>query len=278
MAYVEWHGTVPNHFKTKHLMKLLGCRKAEAVGYIACLSAWAIENRPGGVFKRSLIEIGAEWEGEDGRLAAAMLEAGWVDDIGGGQVSIHDWHEVTSGYRKARADTERARVRREEEKARESRESRADVAPETRESRAAHAPRGTNERNERNERTEREEGGGGADVPPAPPPASSGGNQGQGMGAELQGILHRNGVGLEEADRRPPSPRASTLHLIGVARSVTKMPNRTETLATHLEAAAARFGAAVVEQWLYDPTNQGASVIVLADALERKKAKADKLF
>jgi hypothetical protein len=100
------------------------------------------------------------------------------------------------------------------------------------------------------------------------------------MAAELGAILGRNGVGhdSDESTHRPPAPPPAVQHLIGIARKVAKMPNRTETLATHLEAAAARYGAATVEQWLYDPANKGASVIILADALEHQKAKSEKLF
>lgn len=278
MAYVEWHGTVPNHFKIKHLMKLLGCRKAEAVGYVACLSAWAIENRPGGRFKRALIEIGAEWEGEVGKLSVAMIEAGWVDDLGDGEVQIHDWHDVTGGYRKARADSERKKAVRDEDKARRERAVSAPGAGQARAGSAVAAPRGTSGTNGTNEQNERKENGapsrdGGAPLQGA---ENSGAAAGKITGADLQAIIEASIS--EEPSHRPPSPSPAVQHLVGIARSVARMPNKVPTLVTYLEAAAARFGAQAVESWLYNPENKGASVIVLTDSLEKAREKSGRIF
>lgn len=109
MAYVEWHGTIPNHYKTKRLMKILECDKHKAVGILGCLVAWAIENRPGGRFKRDLVAIGAEWEGDPEQLVKAMVKAGWLDEVDRDEIEMHDWEDVTRGYRKARADAARKR-------------------------------------------------------------------------------------------------------------------------------------------------------------------------
>lgn len=67
-------------------------------------------------------------------------------------------------------------------------------------------------------------------------------------------------------------------HLLGVARRVTKMPNRVDTLVTHLTAAKERYGAPKVEQWLMDPENIGSSVILMADSLERQRKAAERIF
>ena len=129
MAYVEWHGTIPNHYKTKRLARILGCEKALAVGYLGCLVAWAIEVRPGGRFDRVLVAEGAEFQGPPDKIAAAMLEAGWLDEIDGSEVEIHDWEEVTRGYRKARKDAARRKRGSSAAKARQKRGSSAVTAP-----------------------------------------------------------------------------------------------------------------------------------------------------
>ena len=107
MAYVEWHGQIRNHYKTDALMLALGVKRREAVGIIGCLSAWAIEYRPGGIIERNLIRVAVEWEGDEKPLIEALLKSGWVDPSGASKVAIHDWAEITRGYRKARADAAR---------------------------------------------------------------------------------------------------------------------------------------------------------------------------
>ena len=37
------------------------------------------------------LEAAAEWEGDDGKLASTMIETGWLDEVDGGHVQIHDY-------------------------------------------------------------------------------------------------------------------------------------------------------------------------------------------
>lgn len=109
MAYVEWHDTVRNHYKTDALMASLKLKRYEAVGIIGCLSSWAIQYRPGGLIERALVKVAVGWEGGEGELLEALLSAGWLDKTEGDRVAIHDWEDITRNYRKARADSARRR-------------------------------------------------------------------------------------------------------------------------------------------------------------------------
>lgn len=107
MPYVEWHDTIRNHYKTDALMLALKVKRREAVGIVGCLSSWAIQYRPGGLIERHLIKVAVEWDGDEKELIEALLKAGWVDKKDGERVAIHDWKDITRGYRKARADAAR---------------------------------------------------------------------------------------------------------------------------------------------------------------------------
>lgn len=114
MAYVEWHGTIRNHYKTDALMLGLGLERWQAVGVIGTLVAWAIETRPGGVIERKLVRVALEWKGDGKKLVDALIEAGWLDEVDAETVRVHDWKDVTRGYRKARADAARRKRDRRE--------------------------------------------------------------------------------------------------------------------------------------------------------------------
>ena len=108
MAYVEWHGAIRNHYKTERLMRALSIPRWQAVGVLGTLVAWTIDTRPGGRMERELVPIAIEWDGDADILVAALLESGWLEPVDdNGFVKIHDWHKVTRGYRKSRADAAR---------------------------------------------------------------------------------------------------------------------------------------------------------------------------
>lgn len=58
-----------------------------------------------------------------------------------------------------------------------------------------------------------------------------------------------------------------TYRLMGVARRVTKMPNKDEALIRYIDAAIARFGVDRVERWLRQEKNRGANVLKMEDGL-----------
>ena len=133
MAYVEWHDTIRNHPKTDALMRALGVTRREAVGIVGCISSWAIQYRPGGTFEREYIAVAVEWAGDDSKLVEALVgQRKWLDKVDEATVKVHDWKDITRGYRKARADA-----------ARRKRASRATVARQSRGKSAVAAPTGT---------------------------------------------------------------------------------------------------------------------------------------
>ena len=122
MAYFEFHDTLPDHFKTKRLQKMLGIGKAQTIGHLGCLFAWTVRFRPGGIVDRDLLESAAEWEGTVGKLASALLTVGFIDGVNQSKsCKIHDWEDFTRGYRKARADAERLKRKDTPDPARTSR-------------------------------------------------------------------------------------------------------------------------------------------------------------
>jgi hypothetical protein len=108
LPYVEWTSEIRGHHKIGELMLLLKITRREAVGIVGCISSWAIQYRPGGEFEKKLVASAVEWEKDPKLLVAALLDAGWLDEVSDKMVRIHDWEEVTRGYRKARED---ARIR-----------------------------------------------------------------------------------------------------------------------------------------------------------------------
>jgi len=141
MAYVEWHDTVRNHHKTNALMLALKVTRREAVGIIGCISSWAIQYRPGGIIDRKLIHLAVEWEGDPAHLLAALLSCEWLDPIDDTSVQIHDWEEVTRGYKKARSDWQKTKDKAEKAKTKRLLGAESALAMSER----------TNEQNEQNE-------------------------------------------------------------------------------------------------------------------------------
>ncbi|MGH9462027.1 MAG: hypothetical protein ACRD1X_12460 [Vicinamibacteria bacterium] len=112
MAYVEWHQEIWSHYKTHDLMKRLQIPKYQALGIIGAISSWGIGNRPGGIIERKLIEIAVEWDRDPKILVQALVDSGWLDKFDDDRVEVHDWEDITAGYRKARKDAARKRKER----------------------------------------------------------------------------------------------------------------------------------------------------------------------
>jgi len=120
MAYVEWHQEIRNHWKTDDLMRRLGIQRYEALGILGAITSWAIGHRPGGIIERKLIQVAVEWKKEPEPLVQALLDAGWLDVFDDDRVEVHDWEDITQGYRKARKDaTRKKRERAERARAKE---------------------------------------------------------------------------------------------------------------------------------------------------------------
>lgn len=242
MAYVEWHDTVRNHFKTDALMLALDVKRREAVGIIGCLSSWAIQYRPGGIIERGLVKVAVEWEGDGEKLVKALIESGWLDiSEDPKKVAVHDWKDITSGYRKARADAARKRREYRESLHGDSTEGSESLHGDSTESRARRAPRGTNGTNgtERAERSGEEEGSG-ADAPPAP-------------SSPVQEL--KEFFGPEDEVQRQLLRAAQT----------AKCPNNPDTIRRHNTAWTARVGGERVLQIWMDPWTPGKTVVEIQD-------------
>lgn len=160
MAYVEWHQEIRNHWKTDDLMRRLSIPRREALGILGAITSWAIGHRPGGVIERKLIQVAVEWEKDPEPLLHALLEAGWLDPFDEDRVEVHDWEDITQGYRKARKDAARKRKERKERQV-ESEKAAKEKARNVRGRSVSKAVHGRskerrseqNEQNEQNERT-----------------------------------------------------------------------------------------------------------------------------
>lgn len=75
-----------DHPKTLHLVSLIG---TEGDVYPPRLWTWAIKYAKKGTLRSSsMIEVACRWRGEPGRLAKAMVDAGFIESDG---LTIHDW-------------------------------------------------------------------------------------------------------------------------------------------------------------------------------------------
>ena len=113
--YIPLDVDLPDHPKTRRLRRRLGCDTGTAVGYLACLWSWAFKYAPDGVlgrFEHEEIEEEAGWGGDAGKLYAALVDSGWIDE--GKRPGLHDWHDHSGKLVLKRAhDRERLRRFRE---------------------------------------------------------------------------------------------------------------------------------------------------------------------
>ncbi len=87
----------------------------EAVGHVAALWAWAIDNAPDGrlPIEDEIIAEGAYWFDNPARFIEALIFCGFVDDDYDGHRQIHDWEEWAGALiRKRESDKERIRLQR----------------------------------------------------------------------------------------------------------------------------------------------------------------------
>ena len=108
MAYFEFHDTLPDHFKTKKLTAILSTQKVTAVGYLACLFAWTIRFRPGGILEREIVAPAAEWIGDSEQFVKALVQSGFAEEKAE-KIVIHDWSEYTKNYRRGKKEAARLR-------------------------------------------------------------------------------------------------------------------------------------------------------------------------
>jgi hypothetical protein len=95
------------HRKFARLARLIGS-KAVARGALEMLWDVAYENGDDLMGDAKDVEFLAEWEGESGLLASALVEAGFLD-LADGQYRVHDLYDHAPEYVRKRLDRELAR-------------------------------------------------------------------------------------------------------------------------------------------------------------------------
>ena len=85
------------------LRRILKIKTPQAVGHVAMLWLWSIDNAPDGDLSRVDIEDIAEaceWSRSAATFVSAMKEAGLID----GDMKLHDWDEYTGQLMEKRED------------------------------------------------------------------------------------------------------------------------------------------------------------------------------
>lgn len=93
------------HPKVEDLGAELGAPDPHVIGYLVCLWCWVTDYAPDGDLTGTndhRIERAAKWDGERGRLIAALVKSGWIDGDTNAY-SIHDWLEYAESYKRAQS-------------------------------------------------------------------------------------------------------------------------------------------------------------------------------
>ena len=101
MAWIELPQTLPTHRKIMKLRRILKIKTPQAVGHVAMLWLWSIDNAPDGDLSKVDVEdiaAACEWSKSAETFVAAMKEAGLMDP----DMKLHDWDEYTGGLMEKR--------------------------------------------------------------------------------------------------------------------------------------------------------------------------------
>jgi hypothetical protein len=93
VPWIRLYHNWPRHRKTMALRNALGTAEP-----ILCLWLWAAENAPDGrlgVMSHDDLESAAEWRGERGKAAFALVASGFVDVGEDGAMGLHNWESRT---------------------------------------------------------------------------------------------------------------------------------------------------------------------------------------
>ena len=97
-----------SHRKFRKLSRLLKS-DALAVGHLELIWHAAYEDGEARLGGSHEVESAARWEGEPGVLIAALVDSGFVDDLGGDQFEVHDLWDHAPEYIQRRAEREAQR-------------------------------------------------------------------------------------------------------------------------------------------------------------------------
>jgi 5-methylcytosine-specific restriction endonuclease McrA len=95
MAWIEVHQSLPNHKKTLVASDILDIPPVHFMGHLICFWLWALDNAPDGNLKgisARIIARAAQWDGDPQQFLNALLQAGFIDQVGDSYV-IHDWYD-----------------------------------------------------------------------------------------------------------------------------------------------------------------------------------------
>lgn len=93
LDWIQVDGRLRSHRKTLKLAAAL--RDPRAHTWLVDLWAWASLNEPSGLIPgpmaEDVVEGAVGWTGDQGALAAAMINSGWLDRGDSGSLLLHDW-------------------------------------------------------------------------------------------------------------------------------------------------------------------------------------------
>jgi len=94
VAWIELHQSLPAHRKIKKLKRLLKVNTPQAVGHMAMLWLWSLDNAPDGDLSQvdpEDIAEACEWSKNADSFVAALKDASLIDD----DMHLHDWDDYT---------------------------------------------------------------------------------------------------------------------------------------------------------------------------------------
>lgn len=101
MAWISIHQQIRDHRKTRNLFRTLNVSRAEAIGTLALIWSWAIDNcnQEGELLSVTKEDIAdaAYWRGDSDVLYNALVDAGWIDEING-RMYLHDWIDFNKPF------------------------------------------------------------------------------------------------------------------------------------------------------------------------------------
>ena len=119
MPWIELHQSLPTHKKLLRLTGLLNIKTPQAIGHLALLWLWTLDNGPEGdvscLSPRELAQVCQFPVKRAGELRSALIDAGLLD-AEGEKLRIHDWADYGGKYQRKRdKDRERKRKLKEQE-------------------------------------------------------------------------------------------------------------------------------------------------------------------
>ena len=121
MAWIELHQNLPAHRKVKKLKRLLKIKTPQAVGHLAMLWLWAVDNAPDGdlsALDPDDIAEACEWPKDAEQFVQALTEAGFIDP----DAKLHDWSDY-AGMLLDRRENQREQNRKRQQRYRNKRKA-----------------------------------------------------------------------------------------------------------------------------------------------------------